>query len=303
MRVFWAVFLITLFSVGSIINNSAANSQETYVLHLQGYTWSHSTLSALVVTAYNESWWSPNYLNDSLRAIGQWNEALRGFAENYSEYSYMLNMFIRPQVANETQPNYDLYINWSKTSLSNSTDEIGLATTFVAADNTVRNCQVVLASRTTYGNTLSDVDMQNIVLHELGHALGLGHSNYTGDMMYPVYSLGGLPQGISTLDAYGVATVFAWMTHTQRFYPVASWLNQSSVILPASVIYSDLPVSTENQPPQSIIDNPAVQFILRFFTIISQPIIAVPVIIAIVVLTIIAVIPRKRKASAAMVDS
>ena len=33
--------------------------------------------------------------------------------------------------------------------------------------------------------------MQNIALHELGHGLGLGHSNYTDDLMYSLYTLGG----------------------------------------------------------------------------------------------------------------
>jgi len=38
-------------------------SQDKYSLQLQGFVWSRSTLNALVVTADNESWWEPAFLN------------------------------------------------------------------------------------------------------------------------------------------------------------------------------------------------------------------------------------------------
>ena len=70
-----------------------------YSLQLQGFVWNHSTLNALVVTADNESWWNPSYLNTSLRAIGQWNDAITAFASNYSDYSYLSNLKIQPTVS------------------------------------------------------------------------------------------------------------------------------------------------------------------------------------------------------------
>jgi hypothetical protein len=90
--------------------------------------------------------------------------------------------------------------------------------------------------------------MQNIALHELGHSLGLGHSNYTGDVMYPAYTLLGPADSISTLDVYGVATVFAWMLNPSKFYPVNEWLQSNSVILPSNQ-YEYLPVSPQNTRP------------------------------------------------------
>ena len=62
--------------------------------------------------------------------------------------------------------------------------------------------------------------MQNVALHELGHSLGLGHSNYTGDLMYAVYTMGiHRLKSISTLDVYGVATLFAWETNSTDILP------------------------------------------------------------------------------------
>jgi len=66
------------------------------------------------------------------------------------------------------------------------------------------NSTTILATRSNHGVSLNEVDLQNVALHELGHSLGLGHSNHTGDLMYGTYSIGTTPESISTLDVYGV---------------------------------------------------------------------------------------------------
>ncbi len=293
---FLSVFLVMLVCSCLLISGQGglAQSQDTYLLQLQEFAWNHSTLSALIITPENESWWNPSYLNDSLRAIGQWNDALAAFASNYSDYSYLSNVNIRYTIANYTQPNYDLYINWTETSLSNSSDEVGIAKTYIDGLDTVTNCTISLAVHTNHGVTLGDVDMQNIALHELGHGLGLGHSNYTGDLMYSLYNLGGSPEGISTLDAYGVSTLFAWMLNTSSFLPINGWLKVNSVALPAQISYQSLPVSQENMPPQTLADNPVIQFFVLIFGILSHPEIAVPVGLVILFFVILALVYRFR---------
>jgi hypothetical protein len=43
-------------------------------------------------------------------------------------------------------------------------------------------------------------------------------------------------ESISTLDVYGVATVFAWMLNPSKFYPVSGWLQSDPVVLPSNII-------------------------------------------------------------------
>ncbi len=74
------------------------------------------TLNALVVTADNESWWNPDYLSTSLRAIGQWNDAIAAFASNYSDFSYLSNLRIQPTISNISEPGFDIYITWTGVS-------------------------------------------------------------------------------------------------------------------------------------------------------------------------------------------
>jgi predicted Zn-dependent protease len=287
-RILLFLWIVSLVLVGCFVSASSVEgqSQEKYALQLQGFVWNRSTLNTLVVTADNESWWDPSFLNTSLRAIGQWNEAIATFAANYSDYSYLSILRIQPTVSTATQPGYDIYVNWHEFPFSNSTDVVGLSQIFANYQNTITNCTINLAVHTLHGDTLNEGDMQNVALHELGHSLGLGHSNYTGDLMYSVYAMGSPAEAISTLDVYGVATVFS----------VNSLINQ--VILPAGITYQFLPVSQKNARPQTLANNSVVQFLILMFEILIHPEIYPFVLLYIVVLVIIAVFYRRKRVKA-----
>ena len=288
----WILSLVFAFS---FVSSNGVRGQEDSSLQLQGFVWNRLTLNALLVTADNESWWNPDYLNTTLRAIGQWNDAIKAFSANYSDFSYLANLKIQPSVSNITQPGFDIYINWTASPLS-KTDEVGLSQ--ISADfGTIINCTTNLATHTNHGEALNQEDRQNIALHELGHSLGLGHSNYTGDLMYSVYTIGSAPEDVSTLDVYGVATLFAWEINATNFYPVSDWLTVNSVILPPSIAYRGLPVSPENASPQTLANNSVIQFLILMFDILIHPEVLALAILFIVVLVAIALIPRRRKRS------
>jgi len=111
---------------------------------------------------------------------------------------------------------FDVYISWTEKPPS-SADEIGLTKTFYGVPSRIiTNSTTALSSETLQGYVLNEVDMQNLALHKLGHSLGLGHSNHTSDIMYPMISVNPLDQvqALSTLDLYGVSTVFQWMSNS-----------------------------------------------------------------------------------------
>lgn len=306
MRKFLLFLWITSLVTATILvsnNQVQAQSSDKYSLPLQGFVWDHSTLNALVVTANNESWWNPTFLNTTLRAIGQWNDAISTFSSNYTDFAYLSSLKIYTTVSKTSQPGFDIYVKWTNFPLSNTSDEVGLSQ-FFPKNRVIMNSTISLAAHTNHGALLNDVDMQNIALHEVGHNLGLGHANYSGDLMYAYYATGTPPESVSTLDVYGVARLFAWELNSSRFYPVSSWLNESSVILPQEITYQDLPVSPENTALQTFADNSVVQTLVLMFEILIHPQVFALVLVFISILVLIALIPRKRKTKkAAKADS
>jgi hypothetical protein len=61
---------------------------------------------------------------------------------------------------------------------------------------------------TTRATRAGEVDAQSIITHEVGHQLGLGHSNSNGATMYPSYGGGEGPRSLHQDDIEGVCTLY-----------------------------------------------------------------------------------------------
>jgi predicted Zn-dependent protease len=299
MRRFFLYLLITILVFTLMVGNCRVmgQSQDTYSVQLQGWVWGYTEIQVLVINSTNESWWDPNYLNATVRAIGQWNDAFSAFAENYSDFSYLSSLKIEGTVSSENMSGFDIYVNYTQFPLSNISNEVGLSTLYPKRDSTIDYSTISLATHTIHGDALSVGDMQNIALHEFGHSLGLGHSNYAGDLMYASYSMSSPAESVSTLDAYGVATLFAWKLEPSSFYPVRNWLVANSAVLPSNIPYVGLPVSQQNVRPQTAAENPVIQVLVLMFQILIHPEVFSVVLVFIIVFVLIALIPRRRKSS------
>src|SRR3990172_2629092 len=129
-RAFLVAILISALFSASLALPGQGQTTNHYLLDIRGSAWDHAVLTALIVTPNNESWWNPLFLNSTIRAIGQWNEAISYFALNYSDYLYLSSVQIQPVIANVDQSNFDIYIYWEQFPLSNSTEIIVSAQTF-----------------------------------------------------------------------------------------------------------------------------------------------------------------------------
>ena len=298
MRSSFFLFLLcsSLFLTAGLFAISPIQGQNQTIYHLQleGSTWNHTILKILLLTPNNASWWSSRYLDDTLRAVGQWNDALEYFASNYTNYAYLSLVRLEPTVSNQTQPGFDIYLNWTESTLENTADIVGL-TSPIEQSNVFINSTINLSTHSSHGDTLADGDEQNIALHELGHTLGILCTNNTGEIMTPQFTLLSSAKLISTLDVYGVAKVFAWPTNSSNFYPINQWLPSQPVILPSNIPYQFLPVSSQNALPQTPANNPVVETLVLMVEILIHPEILALVILFIIILIIIVVIPKKRK--------
>jgi hypothetical protein len=270
-----------------------AQTQQEYVLALQGLTWDHSTLTVLVIPRYDQTWWNPGYLNSTLRAISQWNDAISYFATSHSEFAYLSRLKIAPKVSNVTVGGFDAYVSWIE-QFGSETCEAGLTRTTYTSLNVITNSTLTFSALDCVGNVLSEVDMQNVALHELGHCWGLGHANFTGDLMYYAYTLNSPVRETSTLDVYGVSTVFRWMANSAVYDPVNQGLPTYSVTLPSTIKYEYMPISENNIPPQSTMEQ-VKSFLDDFTQFILQPEVLVLLLLAVSAVAAYAAISRIRR--------
>ncbi len=222
-------------------------AQEQYSLDLLGNTWDHSTISVRIAPPENESWWKPYYLYASIRAISEWNHAIQEFASNYTDFAHLSRIRIVPTIIQETAPGFDIDIIWTECCISEQA--IGQSQALVKSPCIITKNTIIIAGRAPSGHVMTEVDMQNLILHEIGHTLGLYHSNYAGDIMYYTVSYRETVYALSSLDVYAVSKVFEWMSNSTQFTSSNTCPPESSVTLPSTISYHYMPISVVDLPP------------------------------------------------------
>jgi hypothetical protein len=132
---------------------------------------------------------------------------------------------------------------------------------------------------------MNQIDIQNIVNHELGHVLSLGHSNYSKDVMYSTVQYRTIVKPISSLDLYVVSKIFEWAQNFTTVDLTNICPQKSQIELPPNVRYFHLPVALENSPvtpPQTLPEN-----IFNLFSQVENLIIVTTPVVIMIIFTLI----------------
>ncbi len=233
-RIFAILSIVTLLILGTLFTSilpvqslllKDANQKEP-TLEISGYAWNllkKPVIKVLIIPNPNLAGWRDAYSQDVIQAFRDWEICIQIFVSKHN-YSYLRDIRFAVYLAGvdgSVGGDYDITVKWVE-----RLDSEGAAGGSIVLSNADK--EIVKASITLPINvvrdgavySLSGDDLQNIVADEIGHSLGLGHSDFKGDVLYGFYDFPREVSCHSSLDVYGLAMVYKYIP-TGKFEPPA----------------------------------------------------------------------------------
>lgn len=217
------IFVITISIITGILPiqqlNPINDSKEEYNIKISGLAWDFiddPVINILIIPNPNLSGWKDSNIDDVKEAFNDWIYCIQLFTHEYG-YHYLENIKFEIDVSKENtviKDNYDIIVNWI--NQIDSKGAAGAAVMLSNSDNRITKATITLPISVIKDGKhyiLSDIDVTNIATDEIGHSLGLGHSNFKGDVLYGFYDFPQEEYCHSTLDIYGLAIIYQYLNN------------------------------------------------------------------------------------------
>lgn len=228
----WYLMAVVTLAIITIAINSRPPHEPS--IEINGTRWdftSRAELRVLVQTNPGYTGWTDSHLIDAYEAISDWEECIRSFISKYG-FSYLgkIKFNIGANQYVETE-DYDILIQWLE-----QPEGPTLAKTEILsnANGATVQARILVSLSKADGRPLSHPEVKALIAEEIGHTLGLGHSNMKGDLMFGVIDAVALTYCHSTLDVYALAQIYSYL-QDGNFQPLPSTYR---ILLEPSIPYS-----------------------------------------------------------------
>ena len=222
------------------------------------FCWNRFPLKVLV--NMNE-WGTDNYAIAVHEALDNWLKSIWNYTHTYTNMTLAFNYLLYVSNVNSTR-SYDIVISFSQNEFDQKIVGITTSKWNGITHEPIAPIQINI---TTYSATAQDLFVKNVAMHELGHALGLGHAispeTINGpELMYPSSTLEQVVYP-STLDVYGLLMLYKNNFHETVSLPSNipnKMLSEATILYPNPTVLQQFLSLLISDIPDLIIDPQAI---------------------------------------------
>jgi hypothetical protein len=206
-RVFVSLMVVCLASAPRIVQSAPAGPN--YYINLEEFHWVSFPLKVYV--DMNE-WSIPDYGVSVQEALDNWMRSIWNYTETYKGTSLPIVSYLLYLSKVNATTDYDIHLTFTADTIPPGSKTVG-STKYDWHSTTSEPNPPINITVTTFSHNATSLFVKNVVMHEFGHALGLGHASQNNTSNGPELMYNTLPKNQtiypSTLDVYGLTHLYA----------------------------------------------------------------------------------------------